>query len=347
MTDLSKNRGVRPLKKPIRVAVTGAAGQIGYALLPRIASGEMLGTDREVILQLVEIPPVMDALRGVAMELDDCAFPLLREMILSEDPRRGFEGADLVLLVGAKPRGKGQQRGDLIRDNGPIFVGQGRAIAEVADDGVRVAVVGNPANTNALIAMANASGVPRERFTAMTRLDQNRAAAQLAGRAGVEVSAVTNVAIWGNHSATQYPDFENARIGGRPATEVIGDREWLEGDFLGTVQKRGAAIIEARGQSSAMSAASALVDHVRDWMAGTPTPEDDWVSMAVPSDGSYGIEEGLISSFPVRTDGEGGYEIVQGLDLSAFARERVDASVQELVEERSVVEDLLGRGSAE
>jgi malate dehydrogenase len=342
MGDLSNSQGAGVLRKPIRVAVTGAAGQIGYALLPRIASGAMLGADREVILQLVEIPPAMDALRGVAMELDDCAFPLLREMILSDDPRKGFEGADVVLLVGAKPRGKGQQRGDLIRDNGPIFVGQGQAIAEVADSGVRVAVVGNPANTNALIAMANAAGVPRERFTAMTRLDQNRAAAQLAGRAGVEVSAVTNVAIWGNHSATQYPDFENARIGGRPAAEVIGDRAWLEGEFLSTVQKRGAAIIEARGQSSAMSAASALVDHVRDWMAGTPTPEGDWVSMAVPSDGSYGVQEGLISSFPVRTDGNGGYEIVQGLEISDFARGKIDASVEELQEERKVVADLLG-----
>jgi len=329
------------LNDPIRISVTGAAGQIGYALLPRIASGEVFGPDRKVILQLVEVPPAMGALRGVAMELDDCAFPLLEEVILTDDPDRGFEGAHLVLLVGAKPRGKGQERGDLIRENGPIFVSQGRSIAQSADDEVRVAVVGNPANTNALIAMTHAAGVPRERFTAMTRLDQNRAMAQLAGRARVELTSVTNVAIWGNHSATQYVDFENARIGGRPAEEVIGDRTWLENEFLETVQKRGAAIIEARGQSSAMSAASALVDHVRAWVGGDATPQDDWVSMAVPSDGSYGIEEGLISSFPVRTDGKGGYEIVQGLELSGFAREKIRATVGELREERSVVQDLL------
>ncbi|TVP58998.1 MAG: malate dehydrogenase [Gemmatimonadales bacterium] len=329
------------MQNPIRVSVTGAAGQIGYALLPRIASGEMLGLDREVILQLIEIPPAMDALRGVAMELEDCAFPLLRDIVLTDDLDRGFEGAHLALLVGAKPRGKGQERGDLIRENGPIFVGQGRAIAESADDEVRVAVVGNPANTNALIAMSSAPGVPRERFTAMTRLDQNRAMAQLTRKAGVPLTDVTNVGIWGNHSATQYPDFENARIAGKPADEVIGDRPWLEGDFLTTVQKRGAAIIEARGQSSAMSAASALVDHVRDWMSGKPTPEGDWVSMAVPSDGSYGIDEGLITSFPVRTDGRGGYEIVQGVEISDFARAKIEASVAELKEEREVVRDLL------
>ncbi|MEX2467319.1 MAG: malate dehydrogenase [Gemmatimonadota bacterium] len=327
----------------MRVAVTGAAGQIGYGLLPRIASGDMLGADQEIILQLVEIPPVMDALRGVAMELDDCAFPLLRDVVLADDPREGFAGANVILLVGAKPRGKGQERGDLIRENGPIFVGQGEAIAEVADAEVRVAVVGNPANTNALIALSNAEGVPAARFTAMTRLDQNRAAAQLAARAGVGVQRVTNVGIWGNHSATQYPDFEHARIDGKPAEEVLNARAWLEADFIRDVQKRGAAIIEARGQSSAMSAASALVDHVRDWLAGSPTPDGDWVSMAVPSDGSYGIEEGLVSSFPVRTDGRGNHEIVQGLELSEFARQRIDASVAELKEERSVVEELLSR----
>jgi malate dehydrogenase len=329
------------MKKPIRVAVTGAAGQIGYALLPRIAAGEMLGPDQPVILQLVEIPPVMDALEGVAMELDDCAFPLLHGIVRSDDPGEGFAGAQVVLLVGAKPRGKGQERGDLIRDNGPIFVGQGKAIAEVADPSVRVAVVGNPANTNALIAMSNAEGVPADRFTAMTRLDQNRAKAQLAGRAGVGVAEVSRVAIWGNHSATQFPAFEHALIGGRRAEDVIPERAWLESEFISTVQKRGAAIIEARGQSSAMSAASALVDHVRDWLGGTPTPEDDWVSMAVPSDGSYGIEPGIVTSFPVRTDGAGSYEIVQGLELSDFARERIRRSVEELQEERRVVEDLL------
>jgi malate dehydrogenase len=329
------------MANPIRVAVTGAAGQIGYALLPRIASGEMLGGDRAVILQLVEIPPAMDALTGVAMEIDDCAFPLLQEMVLADNPEDGFAGADLVLLVGAKPRGKGQERGDLIRDNGPIFVGQGEAIAEHADDDVRIAVVGNPANTNALIAMSNAKGVPPQRFTAMTRLDQNRAAAQLAAKAGVGVASVTNVAIWGNHSSSQYPDFEHALIGGEPATEVIDDRAWLEGEFISTVQQRGAAVIEARGQSSAMSAANALVDHVRDWLGGDPTPDGDWVSMAVPSDGSYGVAEGVLSSFPVRTDGAGNYEIVQGLEISDFARGKIDATVAELFDEREVVEDLL------
>ncbi len=329
------------MANPVRVAVTGAAGQIGYALLPRICAGEMLGGDTPVILQLVEIPPAMDALRGVAMELDDCAFPLLRGIEMSDDPAEGFRGANLVLLVGAKPRGKGQERGDLIRDNGPIFTGQGEAIADAADDDVRVAVVGNPANTNALIAMSNAEGVPAERFTAMTRLDQNRAMAQLAQKAGVGVSVVTNVGVWGNHSSTQFPDFENARIDGRPATEVIDDHDWLRGGFVETVQQRGAAIIEARGQSSAMSAANALVDHVRDWMGGEPTPDGDWVSMAVPTDGSYGFEEGVMSSYPVRTDGRGNYEIVDGLELSDFAREQIEASVQELREEREVISDLL------
>lgn len=334
------------MTEPLIVAVTGAAGQIGYSLLPRIASGEMLGRDRPVALRLVEIPSMLGNLRGVAMELEDCAFPLLRDVGLHDDPREGFEGAQIVLLVGAKPRGKGQERGDLIRENGPIFVGQGQAIAEAAHDEVRVAVVGNPANTNALIALSNASGVPAARFTAMTRLDQNRAAAQLAARAGVGAEAVSRVGIWGNHSATQYPDFENARINGKPAEEVLKARAWLEGDFIREVQRRGAAIIEARGQSSAMSAANALVDHVRDWMGGAPTPANDWVSMAVPSDGSYGVPEGIVSSFPVRTDGRGNYEIVEGIELSDFARERIDASVKELREERSVVEDLLA-GTAE
>lgn len=326
---------------PVRVAVTGAAGQIGYALLPRICAGEMLGSDRPIILQLVEIPPAMDALEGVAMELDDCAFPLLRGIEMADDPEEGFRGANLVLLVGAKPRGKGQERGDLIKDNGPIFTGQGEAIASSAADDVRVAVVGNPANTNALIAMSHADGVPAQRFTAMTRLDQNRAMAQLAEKAGVGVSEVSNVGVWGNHSSTQFPDFENARIGGEPVTEVIDDHEWLRGGFIETVQQRGAAIIEARGQSSAMSAANALIDHVRDWMGGEPTPDGDWVSMAVPTDGSYGIDEGVISSYPVRTDGRGNYEIVEGLDLSDLARERIENSVQELREERDVISDLL------
>jgi malate dehydrogenase len=325
----------------VRVAVTGAAGQIGYALLPRIASGEMLGSDRPIVLQLVEIPPAMDALRGVGMEMDDCAFPLLRDIEMADDPDEGFRGANVVLLVGAKPRGQGQERGDLIKDNGPIFTGQGEAIANVADDDVRVAVVGNPANTNALIAMSNAAGVPAERFTAMTRLDENRAIAQLAQKAGVGIGDVGNVAVWGNHSSTQYPDFENALINGEPAEKVVGDRDWLEGEFIRTVQQRGAQIIEARGQSSAMSAANALVDHVQDWLGGNATPDGEWVSMGVPADGSYGIEEGVISSFPVRADGKGNYEIVQGLELSDFAREKIENSVQELRDEREVIEDLL------
>ncbi len=329
------------MANPVRVAVTGAAGQIGYALLARIAAGEMLGRDTSVILQLVDIPAAMSALEGVAMELEDCAFPLLAGMELADDPEQGFRDSELVLLVGAKPRSKGQERGDLIRDNGPIFVGQSRAIAKVAASDVRVVVVGNPANTNALIASSNAEGVPVERFTAMTRLDQNRAMAQLARKAGVGISEVTNVAVWGNHSATQFPDFEHARISGRLATEVIADRDWFVEDFVPTVQERGAAIIAARGQSSATSAASALIDHVRDWVGGSPTPDDDWVSMAVPSDGAYGIPEGLVVSLPIRTDGKGGYQIVAGLELSDFARKRIETSVRELEDERAVIADLL------
>ena len=325
---------------PVRVAVTGAAGQIGYALLFRIAAGEMLGPDQPVILQLVEIPPAMDALEGVAMELDDGAFPLLHGMELSDDPEEGFEDANLVLLVGAKPRGPGQERADLLKDNGKIFTGQGEAIAASAADDVRIAVVGNPANTNALIAMSNAEGVPAERFTAMVRLDQNRALSQLANKAGVKVTEVNNLAVWGNHSPTMFPDFEHATIGGEPVTDVL-DRDWLEGEFLTTVQQRGKAIIDARGASSAASAANALIDHVRDWCGGQPTPEGEWVSMAVPSDGSYGVAEGVISGFPVRTDGRGNYEIVQHLDLSDYARGKIETSVEELQEERAAVEDML------
>ncbi|MDX1621779.1 MAG: malate dehydrogenase [Nitriliruptorales bacterium] len=325
---------------PVRVAVTGAAGQIGYALLFRIAAGEMLGPDQPVILQLVEIPPAMDALEGVAMELDDGAFPLLHGMELSDDPEEGFEDANLVLLVGAKPRGPGQERADLLKDNGKIFTGQGEAIAASAADDVRIAVVGNPANTNALIAMSNAEGVPAERFTAMVRLDQNRALSQLATKAGVKVTEVNNLAVWGNHSPTMFPDFEHATIGGEPVTDVL-DRDWLEGEFLTTVQQRGKAIIDARGASSAASAANALIDHVRDWCGGQPTPEGEWVSMAVPSDGSYGVAEGVISGFPVRTDGRGNYEIVQHLDLSDYARGKIETSVEELQEERAAVEDML------
>ena len=327
---------------PIRVAVTGAAGQIGYALLFRIASGQMFGPDQPIVLQLVEIPAEkpMQALKGVAMELDDCAFPLLKDMVLTSDPAEGFKDANWVLMVGSKPRGPGMERGDLIKENGPIFVGQGRAIAEHAAPDVRGVVVGNPCNTNCLIAMHSAAGVPRERFSAMTRLDQNRAQAQLAKKAGVAIEEVANTLIWGNHSATQVPDFQNAQISGRPACDVITDRAWLEGEFFETVQKRGAAIIKARGLSSAASAANALVDHVRDLT--TATQAGSWRSVCVVSDGSYGVPEGLISSFPVASNGMGEWAIVQGLELDPFLRQRLDASAAELAEEREVVKDLLG-----
>lgn len=329
-------------KSPVRVAVTGAAGQIGYSLLFRIASGQMFGPDTPVVLQMLEIPmeKAMAALGGVAMELDDCAFPLLQDMVLSSDPAVAFKDANHCLLVGSKPRGPGMERGDLIRENGPIFTGQGRAINDHAASDVRVAVVGNPCNTNCLIAMHAAPDVPNERFTAMTRLDQNRAQAQLAGKAGVQTTSVKNTLIWGNHSATQVPDFVHATIDGKPATEVIGDDEWLKGEFISTVQKRGAAIIKARGLSSAASAANALVDHVRD--LGSATPDGEWRSVCVPSDGSYGVPEGLISSFPVRADGKGGWEIVQGLELNGFLQEKLDATVAELVQEKELVKDLLG-----
>ena len=328
--------------KPIRVAVTGAAGQIGYALLPRIASGQMFGPDQPVILHLIEIPveKAMTALSGVAMELQDCAFPLLQDMVLTSDLKAGFEGVSWALLVGSKPRGPGMERNDLIKENGPIFTGQGRAINDHAADDVRVAVVGNPCNTNALIAMHNAPDVPRDRFSAMTRLDENRAKAQLAKKAGVHHTQVTNVAIWGNHSATQFPDFENAKIGGAAATAKVTDAAWLAGDFIKTVQQRGAEIIKARGLSSAFSAANALVDHVRDLR--TATPAGDWRSVAIVSDGSYDVAEGLISSFPVRADGKGGWSIVQGLKPSAFAKGKIAATVDELKKEREVIKDLLG-----
>ena len=326
---------------PIRVAVTGAAGQIGYALLFRIASGQMFGPDREVALSLVEIPAEkpMQALRGVAMELEDCAFPLLTDVSLSSDPAEGFRDANWCLLVGSKPRGPGMERGDLIRENGPIFTGQGKAINDHAASDVRVVVVGNPCNTNCLIAMNSAKDVPDERFTAMTRLDQNRAQAQLAEKAGVRTTAVRNTLIWGNHSATQVPDAYHATIDGRPADQVIGDDAWLEGEFITTVQKRGAAIIQARGLSSAASAANALVDHVRD--LGTATPEGEWRSVCLASDGAYDVPAGLVSSFPVRADGAGGIEIVRGIELSEFLRTKLDASVAELEEERRLVADLL------
>ena len=329
------------MSAPMRVAVTGAAGHIGYALLFRIASGQMFGPDREVALNLVEIEPALGALEGVAMELDDCAFPLLTDIVMTADADEGFDGANVACLVGAKPRGPGMERADLLADNGRIFTGQGRAIAANAAADVRVAVVGNPANTNALIAAANAEGVPGDRFSAMVRLDQNRAATQLAQKAGVPVTEVTNLTIWGNHSPTMVPDYGNARIGGRPATEVIDDHAWFEDTFIPTVQQRGKAIIDARGASSAASAANALIDHVANWCGGAATPEGDWVSMAVPSDGSYGVPEGLVSGFPVRTDGAGGYEIVQGIELSEGARRRLDASIAELTEERTAVADMM------
>ncbi|MCH2107269.1 MAG: malate dehydrogenase [Planctomycetes bacterium] len=328
-------------KTPIRVAVTGAAGQIGYSLLPRIASGDVFGPDQPVILQLIEIPveKAMQALEGVAMELDDCAFPLLEGMELTSDPSEGFKDANWCLLVGSKPRGPGMERGDLIRENGPIFTGQGKAINDNAASDVRVAVVGNPCNTNCLIAMNSAHDVPDERFSAMTRLDQNRAQAQLAARAGVATTAVKNTLIWGNHSATQVPDYRNTTINGSSAAEVIEDLEWLQGEFFTTVQQRGAAIIKARGLSSAASAANGLIDHVRDLAQGTP--EGEWRSVCVPSDGSYGVSEGLISSFPVRSLGDGSWEIVQGLELDEFLQGRLEATVAELEEERELVSDLL------
>jgi malate dehydrogenase len=326
------------MSKVVKVAVTGAAGQIGYAILPRLASGEVFGPDVKVDLHLLEITPVLPALEGVVMELNDCAFPNLNNIIVTDKAETAFDGINWALFIGSKPRSKGMERGDLIRENGPIFVGQGKALQRAASD-VRVAVVGNPANTNCLIAMNNAKDFPNERFSALTRLDQNRAYAQLAQKAGVTVNDVSNVTIWGNHSATQYPDAENAKINGRPAPDVIDDEAWLRGEFIETVQKRGAAIIAARGLSSAMSAANAALDHVMSFLR--KTPEGQWFSAAVPSDGSYGIDEGLIFSFPVTSDGAGGYSIVQGLPWSDFAQEKIAATLNELRDEKSVVADLL------
>ena len=327
-------------KAPLRVAITGAAGQIGYALLPRIASGQMFGADQPVILQMIEIPveKAMQGLQGVAMELEDCAFPLLQDMVLTSDPKVGFKDVNWALLVGSKPRGPGMERGDLIRENGPIFTGQGQAINDHAASDVRVAVVGNPCNTNALICMHSAKDVPDERFSAMTRLDQNRAQAQLALKAGVATTSVKNTLIWGNHSATQVPDFFHTTIDGKPADKVIGDMDWLSGEFFSKVQKRGAEIIQARGSSSAASAANGLIDHVRD-LRGT-TPAGEWRSVCVKSDGSYGVPEGLISSFPVRSQG-GNWEIVQGLELNDFLKQKIAASADELAKERELVADLL------
>ena len=322
---------------PVRVAVTGAAGQIGYSLVFRIASGHLLGPDQPVVLSLLEITPAMGALEGVAMELDDCAFPLLADLALGDDPNTAFDGVDVALLVGSRPRTKGMERQDLLEANGAIFTVQGRALNDNAADDLRVLVVGNPANTNCLIAMNNAPDVPDARFTAMTRLDHNRALTQVARKLGVSVNDVSRMTIWGNHSATQYPDLFRCEVAGSSAAAVIDDQEWLEGDFIPTVQKRGAAIIEARGASSAASAANAAVDHVHDWVLGTP--EGDWVSMAVASDGGYGVPEGLISSFPV-TCADGAWSVVQGLEIDDFSRARIDASVAELGEERDMVRGL-------
>lgn len=319
---------------PVRVAVTGAAGQIGYSLVFRVASGQLLGPDQPVVLQLLEIPPAMGALEGVAMELDDCAFGLLSGIELTDRPETAFDGVGVALLVGSRPRTKGMERKDLLEANGAIFTGQGRALNDRAADDLRVLVVGNPANTNCLIAMANAPDVPAERFSAMTRLDHNRALTQVAARAGVSVNDVSRMTIWGNHSATQYPDLFRCRVGARSAAEVIGDQTWLEDTFIPSVQQRGAAIIEARGASSAASAANAAIDHISDWLSGTP--EDNWVSMAVRSDGRYGVDQGLISSFPV-TCNDGDWSIVPDLEIDEFSRARIDVSVDELVTERDTV----------
>ena len=322
---------------PLKVAVTGAAGQIGYSLLFRLASGSLLGPNRPIELRLLEIEPALKALEGVVMELDDGAFPLLSGVQIGADPNKIFDGVNLALLVGARPRGPGMERGDLLEANGAIFTAQGKALNAVAADDVRIAVTGNPANTNALIAQNNAPDIPKERFSALTRLDHNRAISQLAKKAGAKVTDIKKITIWGNHSATQYPDIFHAEIDGKNAAEVVNDEKWIADDFIPTVAKRGAAIIEARGSSSAASAASATVDAARDWLLGTP--KDDWVSMAVFSDGSYGVPEGLISSFPVTTE-DGNWTIVQGLDINDFSRERIDKSTAELADERSAVSDL-------
>jgi malate dehydrogenase len=322
---------------PLKVAVTGAAGQIGYSLLFRLASGSLLGPDRPVELRLLEIEPALKALEGVVMELDDCAFPLLSGVEIGADANKIFDGVNLALLVGARPRGPGMERGDLLEANGAIFTAQGKALNSVAADDIRVGVTGNPANTNALIAMTNAPDIPQERFSALTRLDHNRAISQLARKTGADVTDIKKITIWGNHSATQYPDIFHAEVGGKNAAEVVNDQDWIENDFIPTVAKRGAAIIDARGASSAASAASATVDAARDWLLGSP--KDSWVSMAVVSDGSYDVPEGLISSFPVTTN-DGNWSIVQGLEIDEFSRSRIDKSTAELADERKAVKDL-------
>ena len=325
------------MKSPVRVTITGAAGQIGYQLAFRIASGQMLGADQPVILQLLEIPPALPALNGVVMELDDCAFDTLAGIVATDDPDVAFKDANYALLVGARPRGPGMERKDLLEANAAIFSVQGKAMNDNASRDIRVLVVGNPANTNALIASSNAPDIAPGNFTAMTRLDHNRAMAQLAAKTSSHVTDIRRMTIWGNHSATQYPDISQATVKGQSAPELV-DQTWLADDFIPDVQQRGAAIIEARGASSAASAASAAIDHMHDWALGTP--QDDWVSMAIPADGSYGVEPGIIYSFPVRCS-NGGYEIVQGLEIDAFSRKRMDATETELREERAAIEELL------
>jgi malate dehydrogenase len=325
------------MNKPVRVAITGAAGQIGYSLLFRIASGEMLGPDQPIILQMLEITPALSALDGVAMEMEDCAFPLLAGMVKTDDPEIAFGDADFAVLVGAMPRKEGMERSDLLAANGAIFTGQGNAIASSAKPQVKVLVVGNPANTNALIAMNNAEGMDPTNFTAMTRLDHNRAISQLANRLEVPVTSIMRMTIWGNHSTTQYPDLVHCEVEGKSAWELVNDRDWIDADYIPKVAKRGAEIITARGASSAASAANAAIDHMRDWVHGTP--EGDWVSMGVPSDGSYGVPEGLVSSFPcVVRDGK--WQIVQGLEIDEYSRTKIDASVAELEDERAAVREL-------
>jgi malate dehydrogenase len=326
------------VSSPVKVTVTGAAGHIGYAILFRVAAGEMLGTDTKVHLNLLEIPDAVKAAEGTAMELDDCAFPLLSGIDVLDDPKQAFDGCNVGLLIGARPRSKGMERSDLLEANGGIFKPQGEAINAGAADDVKILVVGNPANTNCLIAMSNAPDVPNERFTAMVRLDQNRAMAQLAEKTGTEIPDITNMTIWGNHSTTQYPDLVNAKVKGKSAWDEVGDEKWIADEFIPTVAKRGAAIIDARGASSAASAANAAIDHVHDWVLGTP--DGDWVSMGIPSDGSYDVEEGIISGFPCTTSG-GEYKVVQDLEIPEFSRERIDATVAELKEEREAVKDLI------
>lgn len=327
------------MKAPIRVAVTGGAGQIGYSLLFRLANGETFGADQPVILQILEITPAMDALKGVVMELNDCAFPLLHDIVATDDPNVAFKDANWALLVGSRPRSADMERKDLLSINGKIFVGQGQALNGHAADDVRILVVGNPCNTNCLVAKKNAPNIPADRWFAMTRLDENRSKSQIAAKAGTLTRDVTNLAVWGNHSATQFPSFEHAKVEGKVATEVISDRSWFEGEFLKTVQQRGKAIIQARGKSSAASAANAAIDTVKSLL--TPTPDGDWHSVAVASDGNpYGVADDLMFSFPIRTKADGSYEIVGGLDISDYAREKIKATEAELLEEREAVSDL-------